>query len=151
MNEIEEMFEYLAQFNVDGHTISPAYGYSAVNDREIFMTRDDIHEKFKDIDKLAERFPLVQHAHLPRIPARQARLSLHGLGQSDIQREGLERPVLPDHGRSLPDFRGTDDQNASGKTTEPATIRAATIAWCIAVLSPRRRWESIRSSATRSS
>ena len=50
MNEIEELFDYLAQFNVDGHMISPAYGYSAVNDREIFMTRDDIHEKFKDID-----------------------------------------------------------------------------------------------------
>ncbi len=58
MNEIEEMFEYLAQFKVDGHTISPAYGYSSVNDREIFMTRDDIHEKFKNIDKLAGRFPL---------------------------------------------------------------------------------------------
>src|SRR6202142_116817 len=59
MNEIEEMFEYLAQFKVDGHTISPAYGYSSVNDREIFMTRDDIHEKFKTIDKLADRFPLL--------------------------------------------------------------------------------------------
>src|SRR5271156_5896951 len=58
MNEIEEMFEYLAQFKVDVHTISPAYGYSSVNDREIFMTRDDIHEKFKTIDKLAARFPL---------------------------------------------------------------------------------------------
>ncbi len=76
------MFEYLAQFKVDGHTISPAYGYSAVNDREIFMTRDDIHEKFKDIDKMAKRFPLVQHAGLPRVPEGQARLSLHGLGQS---------------------------------------------------------------------
>ena len=59
MNEIWELFEFLEQFNVDGHTISPAYGYSAVNDREIFMTREDIHEKFKDIDKLAKRFPLV--------------------------------------------------------------------------------------------
>jgi hopanoid biosynthesis associated radical SAM protein HpnH len=58
MNEIEELFEYLTQFNVDGHMISPAYGYSAVNDREIFMTRDDIYEKFKDVDKLAKRFPL---------------------------------------------------------------------------------------------
>jgi hopanoid biosynthesis associated radical SAM protein HpnH len=58
MNEIEELFEYLAQFKVDGHTISPAYGYSSVNDREIFMTRDDIHEKFKNIDQLAEKFPL---------------------------------------------------------------------------------------------
>src|SRR6185503_10392073 len=40
MREIEELFEYLKQFHVDGHQIAPAYGYSAVNDREIFMTRE---------------------------------------------------------------------------------------------------------------
>ncbi len=84
MNEIEELFEYLAQFNVDGHTISPAYGYSAVNDREIFMTRDDIHEKFKDIDRLAARFPLVQHAHVSGISPGQARLSVYRLGQPHL-------------------------------------------------------------------
>ena len=59
MREIEELFQYLAQFKVDGHTISPAYGYSSVNDHDLFMTRDDIHEKFKDIDKLAKRYPVV--------------------------------------------------------------------------------------------
>ncbi len=62
MNEIEELFAFLKTLEVDGHQISPAYGYSAVNDREIFMTREDIHEKFKDIDRLAKRFPL---AHTP--------------------------------------------------------------------------------------
>jgi hopanoid biosynthesis associated radical SAM protein HpnH len=59
MNEVWELYEYLEPLKVDGHTIAPAYGYSAVNDREIFMTRDDVHEKFKDIDKMAKRFPLV--------------------------------------------------------------------------------------------
>jgi hopanoid biosynthesis associated radical SAM protein HpnH len=58
MKEIAALFEYLEQFGVDGHMLSPAYGYAAVNDREIFMTRDDIHEKFKNIDDLARRFPL---------------------------------------------------------------------------------------------
>jgi hopanoid biosynthesis associated radical SAM protein HpnH len=58
MAEIEELFEYLTQFNVDGHMISPAYGYSSVNDREIFMTRDDIHEKFSTIDAIAKKYPL---------------------------------------------------------------------------------------------
>jgi hopanoid biosynthesis associated radical SAM protein HpnH len=58
MREIEALFEYLVQFNLDGHMLSPAYGYSAVNDREIFLTRDDVHEKFKDIDGLARRFKL---------------------------------------------------------------------------------------------
>jgi hopanoid biosynthesis associated radical SAM protein HpnH len=59
MKEIWELFEYLEQFGVDGHSISPGYGYSAVNDREMFLTREDVHEKFKDIDKMAKRFPLV--------------------------------------------------------------------------------------------
>jgi len=60
MKEIAALFEYLEPFNVDGHQLSPAYGYSAVNDREIFMTRDDIHEKFKDVDTLFKRFRLNQ-------------------------------------------------------------------------------------------
>ncbi len=60
MKEIEALFEYLEQFDVDGHQLSPAYGYSAVNDREIFMTREDIREKFKDVDRLFKRFRLNQ-------------------------------------------------------------------------------------------
>jgi hopanoid biosynthesis associated radical SAM protein HpnH len=60
MKEIQALFEYLAPFDVDGHQLSPAYGYSAVNDREIFMTRDDIHEKFKNVDELFKRFRLNQ-------------------------------------------------------------------------------------------
>jgi hopanoid biosynthesis associated radical SAM protein HpnH len=56
MREIEHMFEYLEQLGVDGHHVSPGYGYSAVNDREIFLTRDDVKEKFRDIDRLAKRF-----------------------------------------------------------------------------------------------
>jgi hopanoid biosynthesis associated radical SAM protein HpnH len=60
MREIEEMFEYLQQFGVDGHQIAPAYGYSAVDDREIFMTRDDIHEKFRDIERIAKKYNVKQ-------------------------------------------------------------------------------------------
>lgn len=60
MQEIEALFEYLEQFGLDGHQIAPAYGYSAVNDREIFMTRDDIREKFKDIQRLAQRYYIKQ-------------------------------------------------------------------------------------------
>jgi hopanoid biosynthesis associated radical SAM protein HpnH len=48
----------LEQFELDGHMISPGYGYSAVNVREIFLTRDDIREKFASIDKTATRFKL---------------------------------------------------------------------------------------------
>jgi hopanoid biosynthesis associated radical SAM protein HpnH len=60
MREIEALFEYLEQFHLDGHQLAPAYGYSAVNDREIFMTRDDIREKFRDIERIAARFYVKQ-------------------------------------------------------------------------------------------
>jgi hopanoid biosynthesis associated radical SAM protein HpnH len=60
MKEIEALFEFLEQFDVDGHQLSPAYGYSAVNDREIFLTRDDVHEKFRDVDRMFKRFRLNQ-------------------------------------------------------------------------------------------
>ncbi len=62
MKEIEELFEFLKTLDVDVHQLSPAYGYSAVNEREIFMTRDDIHAKFRDVDRLAKKFPI---AHTP--------------------------------------------------------------------------------------
>ena len=56
MQEIEDMFEYLQQFDVDGHKLSPSYGYSAVNSREIFLTRQEIEEKFQNVDHLFRRF-----------------------------------------------------------------------------------------------
>ena len=115
MKEIEELFEYLEQFNVDGHQISPAYGYSAVNDREIFMTRDDIHEKFQDFDTLAKRFRHQPDADLPGVSEGRARTALHRLGQSDLQHQGLEGPLLPDHRRALQDLRRTDDADALGE------------------------------------
>jgi hopanoid biosynthesis associated radical SAM protein HpnH len=58
MEEIWKLFELLEELEVDTHQLSPAYGYSAVNDREIFMTRDDIREKFRNIEKFRERFNL---------------------------------------------------------------------------------------------
>ncbi len=58
MREIEELFAFLEPFHLDGHMLSPAYGYTSVNDREIFLTRDDVREKFRDIDRIAARYPL---------------------------------------------------------------------------------------------
>jgi hopanoid biosynthesis associated radical SAM protein HpnH len=58
MREIEELFEYLQQFEVDGHMLSPAYGYSAVDTREIFLTRAEVHEKFREVDRLFRKFKL---------------------------------------------------------------------------------------------
>ncbi len=36
--------------------LSPSYSYSAVNSREIFLTRQEIEEKFQNVDHLFRRF-----------------------------------------------------------------------------------------------
>lgn len=58
MREIEALFEFLEPLCLDGHMLSPGYGYSAVNQQEIFLTREDIHVKFREADRLGRRFKL---------------------------------------------------------------------------------------------
>ncbi|MBI4201062.1 MAG: adenosyl-hopene transferase HpnH [Chloroflexi bacterium] len=58
MGEIEAMLDYLQGLGCDGHMISPAYSYSAVQVKEIFMDRAVIREKFREIDRLFRKFKL---------------------------------------------------------------------------------------------
>jgi hopanoid biosynthesis associated radical SAM protein HpnH len=58
MNEIEAMLDYLQTLGCDGHMLSPAYSYTAVKTKDIFMDRNMIHDKFKDIDRLFSRYKL---------------------------------------------------------------------------------------------
>ncbi|MBN2217598.1 MAG: adenosyl-hopene transferase HpnH [Pirellulales bacterium] len=56
--EIAVLFEYLTQLGVDGLMLSPAYGYEAVREDaagaadDVFMTRPEIEEKFRDLRRL---------------------------------------------------------------------------------------------------
>ena len=59
LNEIEALFEYLSTLGVDGHMISPAYSYAAVQAKEIFMSREDIRMKFQSARHLLGKFNLM--------------------------------------------------------------------------------------------
>jgi hopanoid biosynthesis associated radical SAM protein HpnH len=59
IEEIAELFAYLQTLGVDGHMISPAYSYAAVMTKEIFMSRAEIREKFKQASRLLERYNIV--------------------------------------------------------------------------------------------
>jgi len=58
MDEIEELFALLKTLGVDSHVISPGFGYSAVETKEIFLDRPAIREKFKNIEQLAKKYPI---------------------------------------------------------------------------------------------
>jgi hopanoid biosynthesis associated radical SAM protein HpnH len=59
IEEIAELFAYLQTLGVDGHMISPAYSYAAVMTKEIFMSREEIREKFRQASELLERYNIV--------------------------------------------------------------------------------------------
>ena len=59
LHEIAELFEYTRSLGVDGHMISPAYSYAAVQVKEIFMSREEVREKFRDASRLLEKYTLM--------------------------------------------------------------------------------------------
>ena len=65
LDEIAVLMEYLTQQGVDGFMISPAYGYEAVRDSDpdsagqIFMTRTEIHERFRQARALLRGYRLI--------------------------------------------------------------------------------------------
>ncbi|MBX7074573.1 MAG: adenosyl-hopene transferase HpnH [Pirellulales bacterium] len=64
MHEIAVLLAYLTELGVDGFMLSPAFGYQSVQNTnpdgaaEIFMTRDDVHAKFREAKHLLKRFKL---------------------------------------------------------------------------------------------
>src|SRR2546430_4488465 len=66
MNEVEQMFDYLTDLGVDGHTISPGYEYDAakkdmikrlnLRPENFFLTRKMTVEKFSKIEEWMQRY-----------------------------------------------------------------------------------------------
>ena len=65
LDEIDALFAYLTKLGVDGFMLSPAYGYTAVQETnpdgaaEIFLTRDDIRAKFQEAEKLLDKYRMM--------------------------------------------------------------------------------------------
>ncbi|MCL5104203.1 MAG: adenosyl-hopene transferase HpnH [Armatimonadetes bacterium] len=59
MHQIDVLMDKLSQMGVQCFMLSPAYSYESVESRDCFMSRADIHEKFRDIDRIAARHRLA--------------------------------------------------------------------------------------------
>ncbi len=58
IGEVEELCRLLAGMGVDGMLVSPGYQYESV-DRDIFLARRDIQEKFKRVLEISKRYRLT--------------------------------------------------------------------------------------------
>jgi hopanoid biosynthesis associated radical SAM protein HpnH len=59
IEEVDQLLEYLQTLGVDGHMISPAYSYAAVDTKDIFMSREEIRSKFVEASSLLERYNIM--------------------------------------------------------------------------------------------
>ena len=59
LEEIAELYAYLENLGVDGYMLSPAYSYAAVQTKDIFMSREEVREKFRQACCLLEKFNLM--------------------------------------------------------------------------------------------
>jgi hopanoid biosynthesis associated radical SAM protein HpnH len=57
VKEVEELCAFVEDLGADGMLISPGYHYESV-DRDIFLVREEIQEKFKHVLALSKRFRL---------------------------------------------------------------------------------------------
>jgi hopanoid biosynthesis associated radical SAM protein HpnH len=58
IRELETLFQQLKVLGVDGILVAPAFSYESVEDN-IFLTRDEIKEKFGEMEPFFDRFPLM--------------------------------------------------------------------------------------------
>jgi hopanoid biosynthesis associated radical SAM protein HpnH len=56
MAELDELFGFLSGLDVDGFLISPGYGYDAVADKGMFLTRADIRAKFRAAEAMFRKY-----------------------------------------------------------------------------------------------
>ena len=92
MNEVEALLEYLRALGVDSHVVSPGYSYSAVQTKEIFLDRRAIRDKFKDIKRLAKRYPIADSPIYLEFLAGGRELSCTAWGNPTYNTKGWKGP-----------------------------------------------------------
>jgi hopanoid biosynthesis associated radical SAM protein HpnH len=122
MNEVEALFEYLETLGVDSHVLSPGYGYSAVQVKEIFLDRPMIRDKFKHIDRLAKRFPLTNTPVYTEFLAGKRELMCTAWGNPTYNTKGWKGPcylITDGHHETFSDLINKTDWNKYGYGRDP--------------------------------
>jgi len=145
LQEIADLYEYLCELGVDGHMISPAYSYAAVQTREIFMDREMIREKFKLACDLLEKYNLMTSPIYLEYLRGERELMCTAWGNPTYNPMGWKGPcylMTDTHHESFDDFIEKTPWDKYGRGRDPRT------AWCTWATSHRLCWARIGNSAT---
>lgn len=128
LNEIDALFGYLTKLGVDGFMLSPAYGYEAVcstnptGAEEIFLTREQIHEKFQEAQKLFAKHRLMSSPIYLDFLSGKRELSCTAWGNPTRNVRGWKGPcylITDEHHDSFEDLMDKTDWGSYGRGKDP--------------------------------
>lgn len=128
LDEIDALLGYLTKLGVDGFMLSPAYGYTAVQQTnpkgaaEIFLTRDDIRAKFKEAKKLLGKYKLNTSPVYLEFLAGERELTCTAWGNPTRNIKGWKGPcylITDEHHESFDDLMDKTQWENYGKGKDP--------------------------------
>jgi hopanoid biosynthesis associated radical SAM protein HpnH len=119
LDDIYKLFTQLAEAGVDGMLLAPGFSYEDVDDKTIFLNREEVQRKFREIRRWTREFPIISNPIYLEFLAGERRLQCTPWGNPTRNPRGWKSPcylITDDH---YPTFRdmmvNTDwDHYASG-------------------------------------
>jgi hopanoid biosynthesis associated radical SAM protein HpnH len=128
LDEIDALFAYLTKLNVDGFMLSPAYGYTAVQQTnpkgaaEIFLTRDDIRAKFQEAEKLLRKYRMMSSPVYLEFLSGKRELTCTAWGNPTRNVKGWKGPcylITDEHHETFDDLMENTDWDKYGYGKDP--------------------------------
>jgi hopanoid biosynthesis associated radical SAM protein HpnH len=128
LDEIDQLFAYLTKLNVDGFMLSPAYGYTAVQQTnpkgaaEIFLTRDDIRAKFQEAEKLLGKYRMMSSPIYLEFLSGKRELTCTAWGNPTRNVKGWKGPcylITDEHHETFDDLLNETDWDKYGYGKDP--------------------------------
>jgi hopanoid biosynthesis associated radical SAM protein HpnH len=128
LDEIDQLFAYLTKLKVDGFMLSPAYGYTAVQETnpkgaaEIFLTRDDIRAKFQQAEKLLGKYRMMSSPIYLEFLSGKRELTCTAWGNPTRNVKGWKGPcylITDEHHETFHDLMEKTDWDKYGYGKDP--------------------------------
>jgi hopanoid biosynthesis associated radical SAM protein HpnH len=92
VEEIELLFAELAAIGVDGFLVTPGYEYTVLKGRDIFLERQQTHEKFQRIWELSKRYRVLSTPMYLRFLKGERELTCTPWGSPNYNPQGWKGP-----------------------------------------------------------
>ena len=122
VSELDQMMGELSSYGVDGFLVAPAYHYEALAEEDIFMTREEVHLKFKEVERLARKYRLFNSPPYLKFLTGERHFDCTPWGNITVNPQGWKGPcylITDQHYASLSDMFEKTEWDRYEKRQDP--------------------------------